>query len=281
MCRLLAFSARRDKLAQVKNLIDAFVKASENDPHLLEVTGGKFRSHDDGWGYALIGEWLNGGINVLHYRTIKPVYEDLDGLYKLVNSLERLKWFIALIHSRKASKGYGRTLNDVHPFHSVNIEGADFWLAHNGSVNVHALNQELSSSTISVRSDSLALALHLSKHPLKDFNTELKELIINGSVRTALSLGILIAEAGTAPRLKILNFNIYEGRNEIKAKYYRLYSYFREGHKAVLSSTIAEVYEEPSMSLKPLKNGDVVEIEPSTQGGKEIFIDHIMKNLLS
>ena len=276
MCRLLVFSAKEDMLTQVKDLVNAFVKASENDPHLAEVTGGKFRSHNDGWGYALIGEWINGGIQVLHYRSLKPVYEDLDGLYKLVNTLERLKWVSALLHSRKVSQGYGKTLNDVHPFHAVNPEGIDIWLAHNGSININNLNSQLSDFPSS-RADSLALTIHLSKFLMKNFNTRLKELLINEVVKTALSLGILIMEAYKLPKLKALNFNIYEGRDEVRARYYRLYSYFKEGLEAVASSTVTEIF---GRSKKPLRNGEVVEIEPLTLQG-EVTIRHEVKNLLN
>jgi len=275
MCRLLAFSAKNESLSQTKKLINAFMKASENDPYLIRITGGNSRSHDDGWGYALAGEWLNGGIHVLHYRSIKPVYEDLDGLYKLINTLERVRWVTALLHSRKASRGYGKTLNDVHPFHAVNHEGIDLWVAHNGSIDTQKLGSGLSNFP-KTRADTLGLTLYLSKFSIRRLEEKLKELLTNKAVKSALSLGILIMEAGEPPKLKILNFNNYEGKDEVKAKYYRLYGYFEKGLMAIASSTVAENY---GMPVKALNNGEIVNLEIySTEGNTEL--KYTRKNIL-
>ena len=275
MCRLLAFTAKGENLPKTKKLINAFMKASENDPYLNQITGGNSRSHNDGWGYALVGEWLNGGIHVLHYRSIKPVYEDLDGLYKLVNTLERVRWVTALLHSRKASREYGKTLNDVHPFHTVNHEGIDFWVAHNGSIDTQKLGSE-SSNFPKTRADTLVLTLYLSKFSVRRLEEKLKELLRNNVVKSALSLGILIMEAGKPPMLKVLNFNNYEGKDEVKAKYYRLYGYFEKSLMAIASSTVAENY---GMPVKPLNNGDIVNLEIySTEGNTEL--KYARKNIL-
>ncbi len=275
MCRLLAFSAKGENLPQTKNLINAFMKASENDPYLTQITGGNSRSHNDGWGYALVGEWLNGGIHVLHYRSIKPVYEDLDGLYKLVNTLERVKWVTALLHSRKASKGYGKTLNDVHPFHAVNHEGIDFWVAHNGAIDIKKLGSELSDFP-ETRADTLALTIYLSEFSIRSLEEKFRELLINGAVKSALSLGILIMEAGELPKLKVLNFNNYEGKDEVKAKYYSLYGYFEKGLMAIASSTVAENY---GMPAKALNNGEIVNLEIYFMEG-DTELKYSRKNIL-
>ena len=251
------FSATYNSFGKVKAIINSFVSVSKFDPHLHKISGGKYASHNDGWGYVVIGEWSKGGAFILHYRSLKPSFEDLDGLYKLENTVERMSWIVGILHARKASKGLNKGLVDVHPFHSLTPSGIDIWVAHNGSIDIRKMGEKFPEISGS-RSDTLLLTLYLASKAASGIEKALNRLIYDGYVKTALSLGILIASPENPPILYAFNYNIYEGINNSFANYYRLYEIKDKGLRAIVSSTIAENI---NMKAKAMKQGELTAIK--------------------
>ncbi|MCS7103768.1 MAG: class II glutamine amidotransferase, partial [Candidatus Korarchaeum sp.] len=137
MCRLLLLMGSNGTAAGY--LLKAFSDASECDPYLAELRGSEgCESHDDGWGYALIGHRNERSFSK-HYRSCAPVFKDpeLDNLRALLNGFDR---FTLIAHSRKISKG-GVELRNTHPFHYSHL-GFDLWIAHNGTVRDEEIAEE-------------------------------------------------------------------------------------------------------------------------------------------
>ncbi len=267
MCRLLTFWASTDGADSLKTLLEAFVKASKDDHHLREITSGRHTSHDDGWGYAVAGEWIEGTPYVIHYKTPKPVFEDLTGLYKLQNAVERSSFMTGVMHARKASSGFAKTIIDAHPFHATLPDGVELWLAHNGSVDTESPPSRLLPEVGEGRPDSLALTLYLSRISSFRLRDALRIALTQGLTRTALNLGILLIGPKETATLT-LNYNVYEGRDEARANYYRMYRIREEGLIANASSTITENY---GMDGEPLRNGELVTLKTKRINGEPTY----------
>ncbi|ASJ02666.1 hypothetical protein A3L09_05035 [Thermococcus profundus] len=122
MCRVLFAVGEGEK---IKPLLDALVKASENDPY--KEARGKGKAHRDGWGYALLKKE-----SVMHYRSSRPIFEDIEGVERLKDSLQG---FLAVIaHTRAASQG-AKNLFNVQPFAFSSRKGFSYWVYHNGDLN--------------------------------------------------------------------------------------------------------------------------------------------------
>ncbi len=122
MCRVLFAVGRGEEMAP---LIDAFVRASENDPY--KAARGKKPYHGDGWGYVLLKDG-----SVSHYRSLRPVFEDGGAVERLRDGLEGFA--VLMAHSRAASQGE-KSLFNVQPFAFSTRRGFSFWLYHNGDLN--------------------------------------------------------------------------------------------------------------------------------------------------
>jgi predicted glutamine amidotransferase len=272
MCRLLVFSAVEPAVEIVKELVESLVAASKEDPHLFKVSGGRFSSHDDGWGYAVIGEWIEGGKYVMHYRSGTPIYEDLTGLYKLENTLERSHALIGLAHSRKASRGFNRTYLDAHPMHAIMDDGSEIWVAHNGSLDIVSPRYKLLLPDLGEgRPDTLSLTKYLAGTGALRLMDALRLLIRDGLVKTALSLGMLLAVEGREPEAIAINYNVFEGKDRERADYYRMYRLADEGIIGVASSTVVEKY---GGRFETLRNGEYVTMKVIGEGAdKRISAD--------
>jgi predicted glutamine amidotransferase len=122
MCRVLFAVGNGEEIAP---LVDALVKASENDPY--KEARGKRKEHRDGWGYALLKKDF-----MTHYRSRKSIFEDSDGVERLKDSLTG---FLAVIaHTRAASQG-AKNLFNVQPFSFSSRKGFSYWVYHNGDLN--------------------------------------------------------------------------------------------------------------------------------------------------
>ncbi|MDK2854388.1 MAG: hypothetical protein PWQ92_1282, partial [Thermococcaceae archaeon] len=108
----------------MKELVDALVKSSEND--LYKVALGKSPSHKDGWGFF----WMSKD-KAEHYKTIKPIFEDKEGVEKLLDSLKGFG--VLLAHTRAASQGSVNLFN-TQPFSYSSPKGFTFWFYHNGDL---------------------------------------------------------------------------------------------------------------------------------------------------
>ena len=121
MCRVLFAVGSGDSM---RELVNALVKSSENDPYKVAV--GKGPSHRDGWGFL----WMSEN-KVEHYKTTKPIFEDKEGIENLLNSLKGFG--VLLAHTRAASQGSVNLFN-IQPFLYSSPNGFTFWFYHNGDL---------------------------------------------------------------------------------------------------------------------------------------------------
>ncbi|WP_258084330.1 class II glutamine amidotransferase [Thermococcus thermotolerans] len=122
MCRIL-FATGEGR--EIVPLLDAIVKASENDPY--KEKRGRGKQHRDGWGYVLLKDGT-----VRHYRSMRPIFEDAEAVKAL---RDELTGFVTLmVHSRAASQGV-KSLFNVQPFAFSSRHGFTFWLLHNGDLD--------------------------------------------------------------------------------------------------------------------------------------------------
>ncbi len=239
----MVFASTMEGQNELLKLINSFVKAGENDPYLEAITGGKEKSHNHGWGYAISGSWRKSEeVWLFSYKSRKPVYEDSHGLINLSKAIESSEWVVGVIHSRKATRGLSTSYLDVHPFHAVTAEGAELWLAHNGSLDRSNPRYERISRLPSERSDSLALTLYLGQVGLTRIPDTLGFVIKERIVKTALNLGMLVAEPGTRPYAQGLHYHLFRGSGRALEDYYKLYEVKSAGLYALISSTIAMYY---------------------------------------
>ncbi|NJF24426.1 class II glutamine amidotransferase [Thermococcus sp. Bubb.Bath] len=182
MCRVLFAVGNGEEIAP---LIDALVKASENDPY--KEARGKGKAHRDGWGYALLKK-----DSLTHYRSSKPIFEDIEGVERLKDSLNG---FLAVIaHTRAASQGAKNPFN-AQPFAFSSRKGFSFWLYHNGDLNKSEIIKlaDFEEAHFEKASDSYAMGAYLCRK-LESF--EVDEVLKHYSVlaktaNTSLNTGTL------------------------------------------------------------------------------------------
>ncbi|ANF23429.1 class II glutamine amidotransferase [Thermococcus piezophilus] len=152
MCRIL-FAAGDGK--KIKPLVDAIVKASENDPY--KERRGSGRQHRDGWGYVLVRDG-----SVRHYRSMKPIFEDSSAVASVKDALEGFS--VLMVHTRAASQG-AKNLFNVQPFAFSTRRGFSFWLLHNGDLNKEKIIElaELDEKDLRNASDSYTFAVYLCR----------------------------------------------------------------------------------------------------------------------
>ncbi|WP_456369257.1 class II glutamine amidotransferase [Thermococcus sp.] len=160
MCRVL-FAVGEGR--EMKPLLDALVKASENDPY--RAARGKEGRHEDGWGYLV---FRDGRLE--HYRSRKAIFNDLESVQRLRDSLDGFT--ILLAHSRAASQG-SKGMFNVQPFAFSTRRGFSFWLYHNGDLDRKRLIElgEFEESDLEHASDSYILGAYLCRKlraPKKD-----------------------------------------------------------------------------------------------------------------
>lgn len=261
MCRMLMASGRPVDIggARLRVLLDMFKRASEEDPHLRAITGGEDLSHGDGWGYYMAWRGPHSGGEIL-YRSPLPVFDDEDGFLGLEMSLRMAlesRWMVLIVHSRKASKGLPVTPLDVHPFHTLTPRGGSLVLAHNGSVELEALE-----ASVVGRSDSLSLALELAR-------LESAEEVIgrledeewrNRVARGGLNVAFALTEPGDGGFVVAGFLHDYrlpkEGDVGAFERYYAVSGVWGERFFIAMSSTIAELYG--GGDALPLEKGTLV-----------------------
>ncbi|WP_232461699.1 class II glutamine amidotransferase [Thermococcus pacificus] len=174
-------------------LVDAFVMASEKDPY--KEARGKGREHRDGWGYVLFKDG-----NVRHYRSLRPVFEDIDAVESLKSELEG--FVVLMAHSRAASQG-SKNLFNTQPFGFSTRRGFSYWIYHNGDLDKGKIIEmaEFEEKDLESASDSYAMAAYLCRR-LESF--EASELLKHYSAlaktaKTSFNTGTLfLGSDGTA-----------------------------------------------------------------------------------
>lgn len=257
MCRLSLISGLNAELA--RKLLVAFKEASRRDEYLREISERGSSSHDDGWGYALIGE--AGDLSVSsYYRSCKPVFEDGE-FSKLGAALRSFKSFHLIVHSRKASKGK-RELRNTHPFHYAHL-GFDYWFAHNGTVN----DAEISSNMGWKYDESLSDSHYLGRFFYECLDRDFDEISFSETFKraqnyvkenSALNTVSIFSGRGV---LKSIATCFYESRSEAYEKYYKLYLHEGSGLKAAVSSTLLLYLKGNEFEFNEMENGSYVIFE--------------------
>ncbi len=259
MCRLLLLVG--SDTVTSSHLLEALSRASECDPYLAELRGeGRCGSHDDGWGYALIG-YRKGRAFSRHYRSCFPIFEDeeLDHLRSLVRELDFL---LLIAHSRKVSKG-GVELRNTHPFHYSHL-GFDFWMAHNGTVDDRMIAEERGWNYDEGLSDTYYLGRYIYESlielPMDSALRRASNFVKEGSAMNTVSLASKVSGITAAATC------LYRAGHE----YYRLLE-FREGdHVGVASSTLA-LYADLSFSELPNGRALILRVDAGGTISRELL----------
>ncbi|WP_456394283.1 class II glutamine amidotransferase [Thermococcus sp.] len=248
MCRIL-FAAGNGH--EIRELLDAFVRSSENDPYKARRNRGS--QHKDGWGYVLLKR-----DTVEHYRSMTPVFQD-EAVQRLRN---RLSGFTVLIaHSRAASQG-SRNLFNVQPFGFSSRRGFSFWFLHNGDLKKDMIIRmaELEAEKLENASDSFTAAVYLCRFlegsTKENLLARFKEL--KKTTNTALNTATLI----TAPRGGVKAFITAYMLADAPAErdYYRLLILSKKNLFAVASSTFELYHDGP---FQDVENGEAFHVEIS------------------
>jgi len=251
----------QNKLDLCTTALDLFVKMSENDPVLNVVTGGKWRSHGDGWGLAGIGiaRGERGVPAVLFHKSIIPVYDpySLKILELFKSRILRLSGVYLIAHSRlsSASEPYGERY--AHPFEVRFGDTNYLWLVHNGGIDKVSLARELESLNPYYYTDSWIAAIYLAKRLEQCVKTSSD--LDNCVAEVYMSLAEYVKEGSALDTALLL---LYSGEPALYATYYtrglsdpaleeyhRLYALTGESSWIVASSTIKH-YTQGATSLE-------------------------------
>ena len=252
MCRIL-FAAGEGE--EILPLLDATVKASENDPY--KEKRGKGRQHKDGWGYVLLKDG-----NVRHYRSIKPIFEDDGAVQSLKAELDGFA--VLMVHARAASQGI-KSLFNVQPFAFSSRRGFTFWLLHNGDLNKDRIIElaELNKGELEMASDSYTFATYLCR---KLESTSLPNLlfhyrVIEETLKTAFNTMTLFHDSKKGFRA-FITARMRDGflENQLEYDYYRLILLEKKNLFAVASSTV-ELYHPEKYETVPNETAFKLRIE--------------------
>ncbi|WP_430515256.1 class II glutamine amidotransferase [Pyrococcus woesei] len=231
MCRILLAVGEGQRIVP---WIEAFVRASENDPY--KEARGKGKSHKDGWGYVLITEDY-----VKHYKSKKPVFEDeeVDELKKNISGFS-----VLMAHSRAASQGSVETFN-AQPFSFGSPHGYQLYFMHNGDLNKSMLLDalKLPKEKFLDVSDSYVAGMYVSLFVTSQEDEEIVKAIsaLKEVVNTSLNVGIILASPG---RLKVIGVAYMREEfleNKAERDYMRLIT-FPDFDLFVLASSTLELY---------------------------------------
>ena len=185
MCRLLYFSGSKNQYEIVKNLIDALVKASEKDntlpisKHHKDGFGDNtlqiLKQHRDGFGYVFVGLKENEQ-KIFYFKSEKVIFESIDEIENLKNSLKNFDNFCLSLHSRLASDGDVNKSNS-HPYFFKIEDTLSFFISHNGTSNKREIVNEykLNNQNIESKTDTYCLGLSL-KVDIKKLTKNIDEL---------------------------------------------------------------------------------------------------------
>lgn len=210
MCRFVAIHGYINKTSYevLKITIDSLMDASRWDKY------SDFKLHDDGWGFSVFTME-----DILLYKSIKPIWNDEEGLRKLksiILSLNMRKASI-IVHARKASSNTPREVLDAHPFIFKLADGNYFSFAHNGAFDLSKLGYATDNEML-VRSDSYIYSKEvLSKATYNTILQVIQEFTMKGVIKTAMNSVISIK---TQADLTTIAINYYLNNNPL---YYDMY----------------------------------------------------------
>jgi predicted glutamine amidotransferase len=257
MCRVLFAVGNGEEMAP---LVDAFVRASEKDPY--KEARGKKPYHGDGWGYVL---FKNNSVR--HYRSLRPVFEDENGVKALKGELDG--FVILMAHSRAISQGEKSLLN-TQPFAFSTRRGFSFWLYHNGDLDKAKIIEmaEFERKDLEGTSDSYTMGAYLCRR-LGSYGPD--ELLTHyskmmGATNTSLNTGSLFL----GPKGDLVGFVTAYSRptyimNPKNWDYVRQIAIRRDGLFAVASSTL-ELYLD--WEWEPVVNGTAFYVRIDPQSGE-------------
>ncbi len=262
MCRIF-FLKTKNKERALK-YIEAWKKASENDPYLQKVAEelnikGIKNKHMHGWGYLFLD--FN---NFYIYKTIKPIYEDknFEKLKELISNAE--KEFLILGLTRITDVGYYSSI-DSHPFSFItkdNNEIVEVFITYNGLINYEEISKEynLNDKVFEKRNTLLSLLTALiydTSKPLKERMIEFKKFAKSGYNLFSILVyperikAFIMAYAKPELLKKDFLFNYYSVAKKIED------DLVFAGNKL-----IAEILEkEGEKGFEIMKNGEYFEVE--------------------
>lgn len=265
MCRLLLLAGSDGDSASY--LLRAFSEASKCDPYLAKLRGDeRCLSHDDGWGYALIG-YRGEKVFSKHYRSTIKVFEDPE-LGELMSSLRGFDGFLLITHSRKASKG-GVEIRNTHPFHYSHLS-LELWIAHNGTVDDRRIAEEKGWNYDEDLSDTYYLGRHvyeslssLNSSSIAQAFSRASKFLKEGSAMNTVSL---VSGGG----VKAVVTCLYSARSESHEEYYRILE-LQEGRLVGAASSTIERYA-GELRFNELQNGKGLVFEIEGGDGEGIMI---------
>jgi len=231
LCRILLAAGEGYRM---RPLVEALIRASENDPY--KARRGRGNQHRDGWGYVLITK-----DKIEYYKSPKPIFKDERSSQLMTN----LKGFgVLLLHSRAASQG-GVNLFNTQPFAYGSPHGYQLFFMHNGDLIKDLLLEglKLPKEKFEEASDSYLAGMYISLF-LRD--TDDKSIVerlalLKNVVRTSLNTGGIIL---TPKEIKLFGTAYMREEfleKEAERNYMRLLSFYSADLFAMMSSTL-ELY---------------------------------------
>lgn len=217
MCRMIAFVGKDD--SALESLYSVFRHGSQCDPLATAAFPSKPTCHPNGWGYALYD-----GVNLHHYRSSRPVWEEAVSLPRLKG-----RGVFAVLHSRLASDPTLDAPGCSHPFVASTPNGI-LLLAHNGGVQTDPsspkdmVDSEWALGVIAAQ--GIESALPLLKHRTKP-NSALNLIVLS-----------IPRDPAKPPELHCLNFFNATAQNRVD--YYRMYRAELGSGQVFFSSTFKE-----------------------------------------
>ncbi|CUX76993.1 class II glutamine amidotransferase [Thermococcus chitonophagus] len=243
----------------MRPLVEALIKASENDPY--KAARGRGNQHRDGWGYVLITKE-----KIEYYRSPKPIFED----EKATQLMDKLRGFgVLLLHSRAASQG-GVNLFNTQPFAYGSPHGYQLFFMHNGDLIKDLLLEglRLPKERFEKASDSYLAGMYVSLF-LKDTddNSIVERMaLLKGVVRTSLNTGGIILEPENIKLFGTAYMREEFLEKEAEKNYMRLLSFYSADLFAMMSSTL-ELYT--FLPLDDVENSTIYVIDVDME--KETF----------
>jgi glutamine amidotransferase len=243
------------------SLLTSLVRASESDPYLRELYGRY--SHGDGWGALVLD--VGSDVRLVTFKSLTPIFKDnLDVL-----GFSRSSKTVEVIHARAASRNTPVNLFSTHPIEVTTASGYRVLVAHNGSVDKSRLAHIVgyNDREYNLYNDTYFLAKFIAKK-LEEYSTleggashheivNVFKQILKDSldyVISALNLGLLLMREDEA---YLLVGSYYEGEDERRKKYYRVYTGSIGNSRVYASSTIVELYN-PTVKVewRELRRGE-------------------------
>ncbi len=267
MCRMLAMVARGDAVKNiVPELIDAFYRASRDDPYLASITGGDGR-HCHGYGFVLAARTSGGWM--LSYERFDAANDlgvgeescrvNLEELGKACSRIKRVvssaDQVVLVLHSRRAGRQEPRGVQHAHPYHyCMGLRGGavDIFLAHNGSVDKESLARIVGLDPSSY-TDSNILLLWMASQIR--YGVSFKEAIISAKSYTkpgrGLDLAILTISPGLGLDLYLVGYVAPEPDDK-RRRYYETFIVRSDDIIAMVSSTIKDYASSLGLDFKSL-----------------------------